>query len=184
MQGCEEDSSFSGPFPCGSNVPVLFSSLAPREVPLLPGIAAVPKAAGTLDILGDTGETNLFMQVVLRDALSPLVTKRSLYCLSLASFSLILPLPFHTSRGNLSSTCFFPSACPGAVLALALESVPALQAGEKPEKPLAWMEGISHAVLALAAPVALRTSGSGLWDLRSSEVPLHQRTRGLEAASG
>lgn len=77
---------FSGPFPHGSNVPVLFFSLASWEVPLLLGVAAVPKTAGTLDILGeDTGEINLFMHVVLRDALSLLLTKLCLYRLSLAS---------------------------------------------------------------------------------------------------
>lgn len=105
---CEEDSSFCGPFPSDSNVSALFSSPAAREVPLLLGVGAVPKAAGTLDILGGTGEINLFMQVVLGDVLSLLVTKLSLYCLSLASFGLILPLPFHPSRRNLPSTCFFP----------------------------------------------------------------------------
>lgn len=47
----EEDSSFSGPFPCA---PKLFSSLVSWEVLLLPGAAAVPKAAGTRDIFGDT----------------------------------------------------------------------------------------------------------------------------------
>lgn len=66
-----------------------------------------PKAAGTLDLLGDTGEINLFAQVVLRGAVSLRVTILSLYRLSLASFCLILPLPFHTSRSNLSSMCFY-----------------------------------------------------------------------------
>lgn len=45
------------------------------------------------------------------------------------------------------------------------------------------MERISRAVPALAAPVALRTSGLGTWDLRSSEVALCQYGWGLEAAS-
>lgn len=69
---CEELSSFSHHFPYGSNVAVLFSSLESWEVPLLVG------AAETLDILGDTGEINLFTQVVLRNALLLLVTKLSI----------------------------------------------------------------------------------------------------------
>ena len=71
-----------------------------------------PKAAGTLGIPGDTGEVSLFKQVVLGDALSLLVAKLPLCRLSSASFSSILPLPFRTSRSNLSSRCFFPPYVP------------------------------------------------------------------------
>lgn len=44
------------------------------------------------------------------------------------------------------------------------------------------MERLPRAVPALAAPVALRTSNLGMWDLRSSEVALCQCRWGLEAA--
>lgn len=88
--------------------------------------------AGTLDTLTDPGDIHLFMQVVLRDALnSPSV-------MSLAFFSLFSYL-FTLARA-ISLPCV--SVRPRMVLGLALESISALQAGEKPQKHLVGLEGI------------------------------------------
>lgn len=61
--------------------------------------------AGTLDTLVDSGDINLFMQVVLRAALSLMVTELSLYHMSLASFSLFSYL--FTLPGAISIPCAF-----------------------------------------------------------------------------
>lgn len=61
--------------------------------------------AGTLDTLVDPGNINLFMQVVLRDALLLMVTELSLYRISLASFSLFSY--FFTLPGAISLPCAF-----------------------------------------------------------------------------
>lgn len=72
----------------------------------------------------------------------------------------------------------FPSVRPGVIWGLPLESILDLHVGEKTQEHLAWMEGISPALLALA----LRMSRLRTQVLRSSEVPLCWGHGGLGAA--
>lgn len=117
--------------------------------------------AGTLDTLADPGDNNLFMQVVLRSALSLMVTELSLYhVFNILQFIL---LPFHTSRSDFSSTCFFVlCALEWFWLWLWLWSQSLLyKQVRNPRSTLQGWRGLPHALLALTAPVTLRITNLG-----------------------